>query len=155
MSNKGTNIFPAFSRLFFSLRFLIIVCDSLESCPPIQVNNQTLKALACTNDTFLPNEEEMVVGKRLSCVCGGDPFSDFACTNQPDMNMAVELIGNLYNGSATMRVKSFSGMPNQAAPCTKKACYPKKRYLYAYPQAWEADFLQCQSKTQDCNLRYN
>ena len=94
----------------------------------------------------------MVVGKRLSCVCGGDPFSDFACTNQPDMNMAVELIGNLYNGSATMRVKSFSGMPNQAAPCTKKACYPQKRYLYAYPQAWEADFLQCQSKTQDCIL---
>ena len=129
-----------------------LVCESMESCPPIKVNNQTLEALDCTNTTLIPNEEETIVGKRLSCVCGGDPFSDFACLNQPDMNMAVELTGDLSKEEALMKVKLFSGMPSQTAPCTKEACYPKKRYLYAYPQAWEADFLHCKSTTEDCEL---
>ena len=94
----------------------------------------------------------MIQGKRLSCVCGGDPFSDFACMNQPDLNMMVELLGDLTTSNATMRVKQFSGMPSQAAPCTEDACYPAKRYEYAYPQAWEADFLRCKSVTEDCKL---
>ena len=94
----------------------------------------------------------MIQGKRLSCVCGGDPFSDFACMNQPDLNMMVELLGNLTTSNATMRVKQFSGMPSQAAPCTEDACYPAKRYEYAYPQAWEADFFRCKSVTEDCKL---
>ena len=128
------------------------MCENVETCPPIKVNNQTLKALACTNDTIIPNNEEMIQGKRLSCVCGGDPFSDFACMNQPDLNMMVELLGDLTTSNATMRVKQFSGMPSQAAPCTEDACYPAKRYEYAYPQAWEADFLRCKSVTEDCKL---
>ena len=68
------------------------------------------------------------------------------------MNMAVELTGDLSKEEALMKVKLFSGMPSQTAPCTKEACYPKKRYLYAYPQAWEADFLHCKSTTEDCEL---
>ncbi|QDZ23693.1 ABC transporter [Chloropicon primus] len=131
------------------------ICKSIDSCPPIKVNNETLHALACTNDAIIPNSEEMIVGKKISCTCGGDAFSDFACMNQPDLNMLVDLTGDLSKGMAVMNVKQFSGMPNQAAPCTKDACYPKKRYEYAYPQAWEADFLRCKSVTEDCQVPLN
>ena len=130
------------------------ICTSIDSCPSQKKGNRTVEAVACTNNTIILANEEIIHGKLLSCTCGGDAFSDFACTSQPDLNMMIELKGNFtaQNADATLSVKLFSGQPNQDAPCTSDACYPPERWTYAYPQAWEADFTGCKSTTTNCEM---
>ena len=88
------------------------VCTSTESCP----EKDGKQALECTHEDVALTDEEYVLGKELSCYCGGiDQTTEYVCNQQPGTNWQIAISPSDSTGSFNMTVLERAGVPSQVS----------------------------------------
>lgn len=89
---------------------VFLVCTSKDVCP----SKEGKTALACTEDTIALTDREYIIGKELSCYCGGpDETTEYICRQQPGTNWQISVLPADENGEFEMTVLERAGIPSQ------------------------------------------
>ena len=98
-----------FSRPSLASR-VFAVCSSVDVCP----EKDGKRALNCTHEEVALTDREHMVGKELSCYCGGpDSTSEYICKQQPGTNWQIKISSSDASGRFNLTVIERAGIPSQ------------------------------------------
>eukprot|EP00210_Caulerpa_lentillifera_P005025 g4799.t1 len=121
------------------------LCTSNITCPKRAGHG----AIACTSTSISPTNLETIIGKNLSCYCGGnDGTTRYICRQQPGTNWQISISKTNSEGMFNMKVIERGGIPSQDYQPTcyghdPHKCPTKERYRYAASQVWQGTLLDC------------